>query len=76
MTNVILLSIEEVYASHERIIVFLRICYMCTNSINVESSIMQFFNIVLKELYHELLCIILESLNVAVALCKMDFTEK
>ena len=42
MTNVILLSIERVHASQQRIIMFLRISYMYTNSISVESSIMEF----------------------------------
>ena len=41
MTNVILLSIERVYASQQRTIMFLRISYMYTNSISVESSIME-----------------------------------
>ena len=42
MPNVTLLSIEQVYASQQRIIMFLRIGYMYTNSISVESSMMEF----------------------------------
>ena len=59
MTDVILLSIEKVYAPHARMIMFLSIGSMYTLSTGVESNIMKFLT--LFQMYRMLLCFVLTS---------------